>query len=192
MSRLEVIAGPMFSGKSEEMIRRLVRSSFARKGIFTLRPRLDDRVTRNIFNLINENNFLNSYKNIRSGFLDNPETLKRAIKDFGLQVLAIDEAQFFEPWIVDIIKETLDRFARDDFRIIVSGLDMNFLKEPFGPMPALMAMADEVVKLTAICHRCRTNPANLTYKLGDSKQKVEVGDSELYQARCRHCHALPD
>ena len=192
MARLEVISGPMFYGKSEEVVRRLVRLAFARKTILVIRPKMDDRKTRNIFDLIKENRHLKKYKNITTGRIDSFQDLQRLIAPEAVpDVIAVDEMQFVGDWIVNSANELLDMFENQDFRLIVSGLDMDAFKNPFGPMPQLMAMADEVVKLTAICNKCETNTATLTYKLGGSpNQQVEVGDKDIYQARCRACHKL--
>lgn len=194
MARLEVITGPMFSGKSEEVVRRLVRLAFARKNILVIRPKMDDRKTRSIFDLIKENKYLRKYKSITTSTVGSFHDLKQIIETGPTpDVVAIDETQFFSNWVIDAITELLDMFDNRDFKIIVSGLDMDAFRNPFGPMPQFMAMADEVVKLTAVCNKCETQPALLTYKKGGSPDKqVEIGDDDIYQARCRSCHKLPN
>lgn len=195
MSRLETVTGSMFGGKSEETIRRLVRASFAEQAILVLRPKIDSRTTRTIFDLIKKNEHLNYYPRIFTDRFETEENLNYLLKTKhpNARIIAIDEVQFVGNWIVKAVDQLLLQHADDDYRIIISGLDMNFEREPFGPMPQLMAMADEVVKLTAICKKCKHNPANLTYKTGGSqKAKIEVGDSDIYQARCRSCHKLPE
>ncbi len=205
MARLEVITGPMFSGKSEEVIRRLVRSAFAEKIILVARPKEDNRNKRNIFDLIAENRHLNLYGRISTGIIENFHELRQLIGPGTMpDVIAIDEGQFLGNWIVNSALELLDIFDNQDFRLIISGLDMDALKVPFGPMPQLMAMADEVVKLTAICDKCKTNSGTLTYnkfpqlkatnldenEMGQ-KNQIKTGDKEIYGVRCRACHKFP-
>lgn len=123
--------------------------------------------------------------------VENHEEATHLIHVYDPDVLGIDEAQFFEPWIIEMVEKLLADKAGDDFTVVVAGLDLDAWNKPFGPMPHLLSIADEVQKETAICFICKKRPAVFTQKLGSSKQQVEVGDSEIYEARCRVCHEIP-
>jgi thymidine kinase len=107
-------------------------------------------------------------------------------------VLAVDEAQFFDEWFVGFIEKLLEREAKRDLCIIVCGLDMDAWRKPFGVMPHLLAIANNILKLQAVCFRCRSEHAVFSQKLSGGKNKVDVGDAEKYEARCRLCHTLPE
>lgn len=184
MGWLEVICGGMYSGKSEELIRRVKRAKIARLKIQVYKPLLDSRY--NQANVVTHNG-------------DEAEAV--AVPDSGVlfslveddtEVVAIDEAQFFDLGLVDVCR----RMADAGKRIIVAGLDMDFRGQPFGPTPALMAMSEYVDKLQAICMQCG-NPANRTQRLVNGKPAkateptILVGASESYEARCRRCHEVP-
>jgi thymidine kinase len=193
MARLEVITGPMFSGKSEELARRLRRATFANRRIAVIKPSQDDRKTRSIFAIIQEDARLKDYEFLAKQALSHPRELKNFIDAFRPDILAIDEAQFLEANFLEYIEELLEKSKSKNFIVIVAGLDMDAWGRPFGIMPQLMAMADEVLKLTAICSLClgENGPAIFTQKKGGAGQQIEIGDAKLYEARCRVCHSIP-
>ena len=192
MARLEVITGPMFSGKSKETVRRLEKVTFAKKRIVVVRPSRDDRKTRNIFVIINEDERLKNYDRLATRTLNHAKELRNLVDAFKPDVLALDEAQFFDQEIVEYLDELLEKKKGKNFVIIATGLDMDAWRRPFGIMPQLLAMADEVLKLTAICVACNgENPAIFTQKKGGTGEQVEVGDAGLYEARCRACYYVP-
>jgi thymidine kinase len=184
MGWLEVICGSMYSGKSEELIRRVKRAKIGRLKVQVFKPKIDSRF--NIVKVVTHNG---------------DEAEATAVPDSGVlfslveedtQVVAIDEAQFFDKGIIDVCR----RLADGGKRVIVAGLDMDFRGQPFGPTPALLAMAEYVDKLQAICLKCG-NPANRTQRLVNgqpakaSEPTILIGASETYEARCRHCHEVP-
>lgn len=173
--RLEVITGPMFSGKSEELIRRLKRARIARQRIACYKPDVDLRYHRTAIASHNAQTH-------DASTVANVEALKAAlfpaIQD--IDVIGIDEAQFFDPSIIPLVIELIHQGKR----ILLAGLDTTFNAEPFGPIPALMALADEVTKLSAVCMTCGA-PAIHTQRLGQSQELVLVGAAGLYEARCR-------
>lgn len=173
--RLEVITGPMFSGKSEELIRRLKRARIARQRVACYKPDVDLRYHRTAIASHNAQTH-------DASTVANVEALKAAlfpaIQD--IDVIGIDEAQFFDPSIIPLVIELIHQGKR----ILLAGLDTTFNAEPFGPIPALMALADEVTKLSAVCMTCGA-PAIHTQRLGQSQELVLVGAAGLYEARCR-------
>lgn len=187
-ARLEVITGPMFSGKSEELIRLLRRATYARKRVFVIKPSLDNRTGKTE---IAAREVKNRRSRVVSTFdaygVSTLRDFNNAISASYCDVLGIEEAQFFDCWIVKAVSNLLNKRAHEDFRIIVSGLDLTAQLEPFGPMPQLLAMADEVQKLSAICFKCG-KLARYTQKLGGTAERIQVGDLGLYEARCRECH----
>lgn len=193
MAYLKVIAGPMFSGKTEELIRILHRSDLAGKKISVVKPRLDVRSADEIASRRTAD--AKSKDFTKSGSfpaipIESAQELGDIVKREQPTILGIDEAQFFEPWLYDFLVDLLRRTSNTDLTILVAGLDMDAWGRPFGIMPQIMAMADEVQKETAICFQCK-QPAMFTQKLVSSDQQVEVGDFEIYEARCRVCHTLP-
>ncbi len=195
MARLEIITGPMFSGKSEETVKRLKRAGYKKKRILVLKPAEDTRTTRETFQMITSDKYLSSYKELKTQTIDSFGDLKSALESHNPTVLVIEEAQFLGLWLVDAVKELLDsNDDNDDFVIIVSGLYKDYLKNPFGPIPELILKTepDEITILSAVCHKCEKRPAQSTYKIGGSQNlQKEIGDKEIYQARCRFCHKLP-
>jgi len=181
---IEVICGSMFSGKTEELIRRLRRAQIAKQNVQVFKPIIDDRYGTQ--RITSHNGLYVEALPVKdaSTILDlvEPDTT----------VVAVDEVQFFD-WEISRVCEEL---AGRGVRVIVAGLDMDFRGEPFGPMPVLMAEAEEVTKLQAICVTCG-RPASRTQRLIDGKPAsyddpvIMVGASEVYEARCRHCHAVP-
>lgn len=178
---LTVITGSMFSGKTEELIRRVRRALYARRRVQVFKPALD---TRTDHTLIRSHNGV-LYE--AAAVADSAELLARV--DPNTDVVAIEEAQFFDPGII----AAGQRLADQGYQVVATGLDMDFRGCPFGPMPALLAVADEVVKLRAICARCGAD-ASRSQRLIDgrpapaSAPTILVGATEHYEARCRHCH----
>jgi len=177
---LEVICGPMFSGKSEEMIRRLRRAEIAGQRVVLFKPRLDDRY--DAADIV-------SHAGARMRgvpVVSAQELLGRAQ---GSDVVGIDEVQFLDDEIVTVALS----LAEAGLRVVAAGLDQDFRRLPFGPMPALLAHAEFVDKLQAVCHRCG-GPATTTQRLVDgspapySGETIVVGANEQYEARCRGCH----
>jgi len=181
---IEVVCGSMFSGKTEELIRRVKRAQIARQRVQVFKPRLDDRYAAE--QVASHNGLL--YQAIAVGDTD----AMRAALDPTATVVAIDEVQFFDWKVVDFCRELAD----GGIRVIVAGLDLDFRGEPFGPMPMLMAEAEQVSKLQAICVVC-ANAASRTQRLIDGAPAsyhdpvIMVGASEVYEARCRQCHQVP-
>jgi thymidine kinase len=194
MARLEVITGPMFSGKTGILINKLERATHADQNVLVIKPQIDTRSVKKIASRKKrdrKDDKFEEFSSFPAHEVSSAKELIDLVSQHQPNVLAVDEAQFFPEWFLELVNELLDKFENSDFTIIASGLDMDAWKKPFGIMPQLMAIADEVIKLTAICFNCK-KPANLTYKkAGNSDKLIEVGDSEKYGARCRICHKLP-
>jgi len=171
---IEVICGSMFSGKSEELIRRLRRAKIARQKVVAFKPRIDDRYDE-------EDIVSHDERRIESMRVDRAAEILRRVPD-DAQVVGIDEAQFLGPDLPRVC-ETL---AGRGVRVIVAGLDQDYLGRPFEPMPALLAVAEYITKTLAVCVKCG-RPANRTQRIIASRERVVVGASEAYEARCRHC-----
>ena len=177
---LEVICGPMFSGKSEEMIRRLRRAEIAGQRVVIFKPRIDDRF---------DASDVVSHAGIRMRGVPVGSVAELVARAQGFEVVGIDEVQFFEPTVVPAAL----RLADDGVRVVAAGLDQDFRRLPFGPIPALLSHAEFVDKLQAVCHRCG-GTATTTQRLVDgqpapySGETVVVGAAEQYEARCRDCH----
>jgi thymidine kinase len=177
---LEVICGPMFSGKSEEMIRRLRRAEIAGQRVVIFKPRIDDRY---------DETDVVSHAGARMRAVPIGSVADIAEHGPGFDVVGIDEAQFLGEGIVATALELADTGTR----VVVAGLDQDFRRLPFGPMPELLSHAEFVDKLQAVCHRCG-GPATTTQRLVDgapapySGETVVVGAAEQYEARCRGCH----
>lgn len=170
---IEVICGSMFSGKTEELIRRLKRAQFAHLNVEIFKPRIDVRYSE-------EQVVSHDANAIRSTPVENSQNILLLASD--VDVVGIDEAQFFDEGIVDVCRHLAD----SGIRVIVAGLDMDYTGKPFGPMPALMATAEYVTKVHAICVRCG-NIAHHSHRLiADSKQ-VMLGAQDSYEPICRHC-----
>ena len=176
-SSLEVITGPMFSGKTEELIRRIRRAQIARQKVQIFKPATDNRYHEE--NVVSHNS-----TQIKAMPVDKPVQIFQNLLD-STRVVAIDEVQFFDKDIVKIVA----KLARRGFRVICAGLDQDYRGVPFGPIPTLMAQADDVVKLQAICSVCG-NPASKTQRLVPNQEKVLVGEADVYQARCRRHHEV--
>jgi thymidine kinase len=171
---IEVIAGGMFSGKSEELIRRVRRAEIARQRTQIFKPAIDDRF--DVKRIISRDN-----RGIDAIAVSNAAEL-RANLVFGVKVVGIDEVQFFDEGIVDLCMELADA----GIRVIVAGLDQDYLRRPFGPMPALLSVAEYVAKMHAVCVRCG-GPAHYSQRVSGGNSQVEVGDIS-YEARCRVCY----
>jgi thymidine kinase len=170
---IEIIAGGMFSGKSEELIRRLRRAVIARQRVQVFKPVLDDRFATD--EVVSRDD--RRLKAVAVG--TSAELLARV--EIGVQVVGIDEVQFFDAGIVDVVMQLADA----GIRVIAAGLDQDFQRRPFGPVPALLAVAEEVSKMHAVCVRCR-GVAHYSQRVSGGEAQVEVGDVS-YEARCRPC-----
>ena len=180
---LEVVCGSMFSGKSEELIRRLRRSQIAGKKTVAFKHSLDNRKTTEYVISHNGNR-------IAAFAVDRPEAIMEVLPH-NAQVVGIDEAQFFTPHLIDVVLQLVSK----NIHVIVAGLDLTFRADPFGPMPTLMALADTITKLNAVCTICG-NDAHFTQRLVNGKPAlyddpiILVGAEEAYQARCRNCFSI--
>src|SRR6185369_15208944 len=173
---IEIIAGGMFSGKSEELIRRLRRAVIARQRVQVFKPIIDDRFATDEV-VSRDDRRLKAYAVATS-----TELLARV--EIGVQVVGIDEVQFFDGGVVDVCMQLADA----GIRVVAAGLDQDYMRRPFGPMPALLSVAEEVSKMHAVCVRCR-GAAHYSQRLTGGNAQVEVGDSS-YEARCRACYEL--
>lgn len=175
---IEVIAGCMFSGKTEELIRRLRRAEIAKQKVLVFKPRLDTRFSAKAI-------VSHSDQSLPSLLVDNPEDiLELAVH---AQVVGIDEVQFFPMGIVEVC----NTLANQGKRVIAAGLDQDYKGVPFDPMPQLLAVAEYITKTLAICVVCG-NPADKTQRKTHSSERVIVGASDIYEARCRNCHYIPE
>ena len=174
MGWIEVIVGPMFSGKSEELIRRLRRAEIARQRMQIFKPVIDQRYAVN--EIVSHSGLGIASDLVRDG----AEILKKV--EARTEVIGIDEAQFLGESVLD----ACTRLADLGKRVIVAGLDTDFMGRPFEPMPRLLVAAEEITKLLAICARCG-NPAVHTQRLVASEELIVVGASGMYEARCRRC-----
>ncbi|KON28457.1 thymidine kinase [miscellaneous Crenarchaeota group archaeon SMTZ-80] len=177
MGWIEVICGSMFSGKTEELIRRMRRAQIARQRIEIFKPALDKRYSEDEI--------------VSHDAQKLPSKLVKHAKDIiplalEAQVVGIDEAQFYGKSLIRVCK-TLANMGK---RVIVAGLDMDYRGEPFHPIPELLAIAEDISKTHAICVICG-NPANFTQRKSQQKDKVIIGASDLYEARCRNCFESP-
>src|ERR1044072_678162 len=171
---VEVIAGSMFSGKSEELIRRLRRAKIARQKVQVFKPELDSRFSEN--QIVSHSDMRHEWANSRSG----AEILAKVEPD--TEVVGIDEGQFFDHELVNVA----NTLAQRGVRVIIAGLDQDYTGKPWEPMPQLLAIAEYITKTHAICMRCG-QPANYSQRTFDSEERVAVGASDKYEARCRMC-----
>lgn len=171
---LEVITGSMFSGKSEELIRRLRRAQIARQKVQIFKPVIDDRYSTN--HIVSH-----AERRIESQIVRHAREIPDLL-DPDVEVIGIDEGQFFDHALIEVA----NRLAGAGKRVIIAGLDMDYLGKPFEPMPQLMAIAEDVTKTHAICVRCG-HAAAYTQRLIASQERVVVGAAGSYEARCRHC-----
>lgn len=170
---VEVISGSMFSGKTEELIRRLRRAIFAGQKVEIFKPALDNRYSET--RVVSHDD-----KSVSSTPVDNASSILLLAGD--AQVVGIDEAQFFDNSIVDVCNSLADRGVR----VLVAGLDMDFNGKPFGPMPQIMAIAEYVTKVHAICVRCGSL-ALYSYRKSDEQKVVLLGEKDIYEPLCRRC-----
>ncbi len=176
---IEVICGSMFSGKTEELIRRIRRAEYAKQKVLVFKPTIDDRYDE--INIV-------SHSDMKAASIPINETSEiYPYLDDQTQIIAIDEAQFFDESIVGICNDLADQ----GYRVIVAGLDQDFKGQPFGSMPQLLAIAEYVTKNLAICMKCG-NPANRTQRTVHQGGQILVGSTEAYEARCRNCHEVLD
>lgn len=175
---VEVVCGSMFSGKSEELIRRLKRAEIARQRIQVFKPAIDKRYSE-------EHIVSHSEMRIKAEIVADSRELMQKLHH-RTEVIGIDEAQFFDEGIVAVVNTLADMGKR----VIVAGLDKDFMGRPFDPMPHIMAIAEDVTKAEAICMQCG-NPAFYTQRLIDSSERIVVGAADAYEARCRRCFDPP-
>ena len=175
---IEVICGCMFSGKTEELIRRLRRAQIARQKVSVFKPAIDTRFGTE--NIVSHSEQALTSRTVR----DAGEILHQA---GDAHVIGIDEGQFFDSNLVGVCEE----LAANGKRVIVAGLDQDYKGKPFDPIPQLLAVAEYITKTLAICVVCG-NPADRTQRTSHSRERVVVGAKDLYEARCRHCHTIPD
>ena len=171
---IEVIAGSMFSGKTEELIRRLKRAKIAKQKIEIFKPKIDNRYSDKEV-VSHDANSIHS-----TPVADASEILKYAN---GYEVIGIDEAQFFGDNLVSVCNELADKGAR----VVVAGLDMDFKGKPFGPIPKLFSVAEFITKVHAICMRCG-NIAQYSHRLSDEDDLVIIGEKDIYEPLCRTCY----
>lgn len=182
--QLEVICGPMFSGKSEELIRRLRRAKIAQQAVITFKPQIDNRY--GLEYVVSHNG-----SKVDAKPLENVFDIIEIVNANDATVIGIDEAQFFAPELISVVCKLI----HDKKRVIVAGLDLDFRGAPFGCMPALLAIADKVTKLHAICTECG-HDAHFSQRLVNGSPAkyddpiVMIGAQEAYQARCRGCYSI--
>jgi thymidine kinase len=175
---IEVICGSMFSGKTEELIRRLRRAEIARQKTIIFKPRIDTRYSEN--HIVSHNQ-----RRMESHLVESSREIWNQSQ--SVDVVGIDEAQFMDDGILDVCRQ----LAAHQKRVVVAGLDRDFRGLPFGPMPALMCEADYLDKLQAICVICG-NPASYTQRTTLQAEQVVIGETDIYEARCRHCFQPPE
>ena len=171
---IEVICGSMFSGKTEELIRRLKRAKFAKQKVEIYKPCIDVRYS-------DVEVVSHDAHSIPSIPISSPAKMLEIAAD--VEVVGIDEAQFFDESIVEVVQTLADKGVR----VIIAGLDTDFMGKPFGPMPALMAVAEDIQKVHAICVKCGS-PANHSHRLSKSDELVVLGETDTYEPLCRHCY----
>lgn len=181
---IEVIAGSMFAGKTEELLRRVKRMEYAKKDVIVFKPKIDDRYSKD--EVVSHNN-----RRIKSINISKASDIYQYLSDPLPYAIAIDEVQFLDEEVINVC----EKYADKGVRVIVAGLDKDFRGEPFGVMPLLLARAEYVTKLEAICQVCGA-PATRTQRLINGRPAsiddpiILVGAKEQYEARCRHCHVV--
>lgn len=185
IGKIEVICGPMFAGKTEELIRRVKRMEYAKKKYLVFKPNIDNRYST--CEVVSHNKKRTNAINID---INNPNMVSKYITE-DISALVFDEVQFFNESLLNIVKD----YASRGLRIICAGLDKDFLGNPFGIMPNLLALADEVTKLTAICMVCGEEATETQriidgHPAYDDDDVVLIGATESYEARCRKCHIV--
>ena len=172
--RIEVICGSMFSGKTEELIRRMKRAKFAKQRVEIFKPAMDVRYSA-------EDVVSHDQNSIPSTPIDTSSSI--LLLASNIDVVGIDEAQFLDQGLIDVCNQ----LANKGVRVIVAGLDMDFQGKPFGPIPGLCAIADEVVKVHAICVKCGAL-AYISHRLVDNDKRVLLGEKQTYEPLCRECY----
>ena len=170
---IEVIAGSMFSGKTEELIRRLRRAKYANQKVEIFKPRIETRYSE-------KEVVSHDARAIMSTPVESSANILLLVSD--VEVVGIDEAQFFDEGLVEVC----NKLANDGIRVIVAGLDMDYLGVPFGPVPGLMSIAEYVTKVHAICMRCG-NLASYSHRLSNNDKRVLLGEKDAYEPLCREC-----
>lgn len=173
---IEVICGSMFSGKTEELIRRINRVKIARRKIQIFKPTLDIRYSKK--DIVSHSQLATEAVPVQRARLIN------SLVESDTEVVAIDEAQFFDETLIECVNE----LVMTGKRVICAGLDMDYLGQPFGPMPHLMAIADDVYKCRAICVKCG-HLANFSYRIDPSQEQVLIGETQEYMPLCRCCYS---
>ena len=176
---IEVVCGPMFSGKTEELIRRVKRAQIAKQRVQIFKPAIDVRYDK-------EDVVSHSSQAIKSEPVESAVDILIRLKD-STRVVAIDEVQFFDENIITVVT----KLAARGFRVICAGLDLDYRAQPFGPMPTLLALADEVMKIHSICTVCGA-PATRSQRLSANKDRVLLGETDAYEARCRGHYQYDD
>ncbi len=174
---IEVVCGCMFSGKTEELIRRLRRAQIAKQRVVVFKPKIDTRYS-------SEHIVSHSEQSLNALVIEDADEILDLVGD--AQVIGIDEGQFFKSNIVDVCNQ----LANQGKRIIVAGLDQDYRGNPFEPMPQLLAISEYITKTLAICVVCG-NPADRTQRKSEQHELVIVGAKDIYEARCRNCHKPP-
>lgn len=175
---IEVVCGCMFSGKTEELIRRMRRAEIAKQKVAIFKPRIDNRYSA--VHIVSH-----SEQSLNSQVVDDASEILELAKD--AQVVGIDEGQFFKLNLVDVCEQ----LATQGKRVIVAGLDQDYRGKPFEPVPQLLAVAEYITKTLAICVVCG-NPADRTQRKTQQQDRVIVGAKDVYEARCRRCHQVPN
>ncbi|MBT3737591.1 MAG: thymidine kinase [Candidatus Marinimicrobia bacterium] len=173
---IEVICGSMFSGKTEELIRRIRRAEIAKMNTIIFKPNIDNRYSSNHIVSHNQSKMESILVEDINEILENSTEM---------DVIGIDEAQFFSNELIPVCK----KLAKDNKRVVVAGLDTDFKGIPFGPMPALMCESDFLDKLRAICVKCG-NPASFSQRITKDSNQVLIGETDVYEARCRNCFKI--
>jgi thymidine kinase len=176
--RLEVITGSMFSGKSEELLRRLRRALIAGQKIQVFKPKVDTRSST-------DRVVTRDQREVDATSVPDSVEMRRLLEP-DAEVVAVDEAQFFDDGLVPLVEELADQGRR----VIVAGLDLDFRRRPFGPMPVLLSLAERVDKVHAVCIQCG-GEAQYSQRIAGGTDQVQVGDTEAYEARCRTCYVTP-
>jgi thymidine kinase len=175
---IEVICGSMFSGKTEELIRRIRRAEIAKQRVKVFKPKIDNRYSE--FSIVSHNE-----RSYPSEIIENAEDILE--KSFDTEIIGIDEAQFFDNNLIEVCQKLADSGKR----VIVAGLDQDYRAKPFEPMPQLLAIAEYITKIQAVCVVCGA-PANRTQRVSENKDRVLVGGENHYEARCRLHHIIKE
>ena len=173
---IEVVTGPMFSGKTEELIKRITVLSYSEIPTLIVKPVIDNRFSHNEI-------FSRNGRSIKCYSVDTVYDIKELFRQQNYKALVIDEAQFFDESLIDFVEE----LAVKGIRVIACGLDQDFRRKPFKIIANLMAIADQVTKLKAVCLSCK-NAASCSFRTSLSQETIEIGDTNKYEARCRLCH----